>query len=85
MDLFNFSNLFSMALSDRYKVIIKRGKKLIKYLEEIKWKILNNLQYKYSPPVGRMKMPSRIREFLRDFEKKNKHIKRTNETSVRGK
>jgi hypothetical protein len=73
-----------MALNDRNRVIRNRGKKLIKYLEEIKWKILNNLQHKYSPPVGRMKMPSRIREFLRDFEKKNKHTKRTNETSVRG-
>jgi hypothetical protein len=63
---------------------MKRGKKLIKYLEEIKWKTLNSLQYKYSATVGRMRRLSRIREFLRDFENKSKHIKRANETSVRG-
>ena len=84
MNLFNVLNLFSIAVSGRYKVIIKRGKKLMKYLEVMKWEILNNLQYKYSPPIGKMKTPTRRMAFLLDFKKKNKDIKRITETIVRG-
>jgi hypothetical protein len=82
--LFNFSNLFSITLSERYKVTIKRGKKLMKYLEVMKWETLNNLQYKNSPPIGTMKTPMRRAAFLLGFEKKNKDIKRITETIVRG-
>jgi hypothetical protein len=56
----------------------------MKYLELMKWEILNNLQYKYSPVIGRMKSPSRMRAFVRYFEKKNKDIKMITETTVRG-
>jgi hypothetical protein len=73
-----------MVLSERYRVIKKGGKKLIKYREVMKWKILNNLQYMYSPPMGKMKRLRRIRAFVRDFENKNKEIKRITETIVRG-
>ncbi|MDP2961104.1 MAG: hypothetical protein Q8N71_06735 [candidate division Zixibacteria bacterium] len=44
--LFNLSNLTSMALSDRYKEIKKRGRKQMKYLEVTKCVKLNNLQNK---------------------------------------
>jgi hypothetical protein len=84
MTLFNFPNLSSIALSERYKAIIKRGKKLMKYLEVKKWEIPNNLQYRNSPPIGRMKTPMRRIAFVLDFEKKNKDIKRITETIVRG-
>ena len=84
MYFFNFSDLFSIALSDRYRVIKKRGKKLIKYLEVMKWEILSNLQYRYSPPIGKMKRLRRIRAFVRDFVKKKKEIKSITETIVRG-
>jgi hypothetical protein len=62
----------------------KRGKKQIKYRELMKCETLNNLQYRYSPPIGRMKIPKRIRASLRDFSKKNNPIKRAGETIVRG-
>jgi len=84
INLFNFSNLVSIVLSEIYKVVIKRGKKLMKYLELMKWEISNNLQYKNSPPIGRMKTPMRRMAFLLDFEKKSKDIKRITETIVRG-
>ena len=84
MNFFNLSNLFSIAPRDRYRVIRKRGKKLIKYLEVMKWEILNNLQNKYSPPIGKMKRLRRISAFVRDFEKKGKEIKRITETILRG-
>jgi hypothetical protein len=84
MSLFNFSNLSSIALVERYKVIIKGGKKLIKYLELMKWEILNNLQNRYSPAIGRMKTPMRRMAFALNFERKNKDIKRITETIVRG-
>jgi hypothetical protein len=84
MSLFSFSDLSSIAFSDRNRVIIKRGKKLMKYLELMKCEVSNILQYKNSPPIGRMKTPMRSAAFVLDLEKKNKDNKRIIETIVRG-
>ena len=43
-NLFNLSNFNSIASRDKYKVIKKRGRKLIKYLEVINCVTFSNLQ-----------------------------------------
>jgi len=43
-NLFKFSNLNSIELSERYMDIRKRGKKLMKYREVTKWVKLNKSQ-----------------------------------------
>jgi len=73
-----------MALSERNKVIRKRGKKLMKYLEEMKWLIFEALQLRYRSAIGKINRPSKTWAFLRDFEKTNNNIKRIIETIVRG-
>jgi hypothetical protein len=45
-NFFKVSNFVSTALSERYREMKKRGRKLMKYLEVIKWVTFNNLQNK---------------------------------------
>jgi hypothetical protein len=74
-----------MAPSERYNAIKKMGKKLIKYLEVIKWLTFNNLQNRYSPPIGRTKVVKRTIAFFLCFEKIGKRIRRITEVIIRGK
>ena len=83
-NLLNLSNLISMASRDKKNVIRKRGRKLIKYLEVMKWVILSNLQKRKRLPIGRKKTVKRTIPFFRNFEKMGKRISRMNETIVSG-
>jgi hypothetical protein len=84
-NLFIFLNLTSRASNDRYKVIKKSGKKLIKYLEVRKWDILKNFENRKRPTTGRMKMAKRRKEIFRNLEKMGKRISKITETTIRGK
>ena len=62
----------------------KRGRKLMKYREVIKWVIFNHLQYKKTPPMGRRRTDKRTSAFLLYFEKKGKRIKRIMAVNIKG-
>jgi hypothetical protein len=83
--LFNLSNLDSIVLSDRYKEIKKMGIKLMKYREEIKWLIFNNLQSQYVPAIGENIMIKRTPAFLLYFDDIRRSAKRVTEIMVTGK
>src|SRR4030042_6687436 len=83
-DFFNLSNLVSKLLSDRKIEMKKRGIKLIKYLEVIKWVTLKNLQKRESPATGRMKRARRIMAFFWFFEKKGRRMNKIAEAIMRG-
>lgn len=83
-NLFRFSYLAAMASKDKKRVIKKIGRKLIKYLEVMKWVMLNSVQNKYSPPTGKMKTAKSTRLFFLFLEKKGKRMSRVMETIVRG-
>jgi hypothetical protein len=84
MNLFRFLNLASKTSNDRYKVIKKSGKKLIKYLEVRKCDIPKNLHNKKIPTIGRIKTVNRRRGIFRNLEKTGKSINMTTEMAVRG-
>ncbi len=83
-NLRNPSNLTSILSRHKYRVMKNRGRQLIKYLEPIKWLILNNLQNSESPETGRTKTVSRRRAFFLFFEKKGKRNSRITEAIIRG-
>ena len=83
-DFFNLSNFVSMLLSERKMEIKKRGRKLIKYLEVIKWVTLKNLQKRGSPTIGRMKRAKRTKAFFGFLEKRGKRMSRIAEAVISG-
>jgi hypothetical protein len=83
-NLLNLSNFTSIASRERNKVMKKRGRKLIKYLEVTKWAMLSSLQKRKSPPMGKTKTVRRMRAFFLYFEKKGQRINRITETVIRG-
>jgi hypothetical protein len=84
MNLFRFLNLASKTSNDKYKVIKKSGKKLIKYLEVRKCDIPKNLNNKKIPTIGRIKTAKRRREIFRNLEKTGESINMTTEKAIRG-
>jgi hypothetical protein len=81
---FILSKRNSMARSDRNNATKKRGRKVMKYLDVIKWVTLNHLQYSQSPAMGESKTAKRTREFLLCFVKIGKRIKRAVEAIIKG-
>src|SRR4030042_2823988 len=80
----NLSNLVSIVSRERKREIKKSGRKLIKYLEVIKWLISNNLEKRNNPPIGRMKEAKRTRAFFLCLEKKGNRINKIIETIING-
>jgi len=82
--LFNLLNLISISLSERYSIIKKMGRKLMKYLEVIKCVKLKSLQKKYNPETGMIKIKRRMIPFFLFFEKIGRSISKAIEEIMRG-
>jgi hypothetical protein len=64
--------------------IRKKGRKLIKYLDVMKWVTLNNLQNRRRLPIGRIIIASSNNSFFRDFDRARERITRRTATMIRG-
>jgi len=63
----------------------KKGRKLIKYLDVMKWVTLNNLQNTNRLPTGKTIIESNNNSFFRNFDKAREKIARMTATIVNGK
>jgi hypothetical protein len=82
--LLNLLNSPSIPSIDRYKAIKKTGRKLMKYLEVIKWYTFKTLQNRKRLTGGKIRRARRMRQLLLFLEKNGKTIKGITEVISRG-